>query len=275
MADLRIEGQQSVGNLIYLSSTWLVILFVLSPLMLTIWVAFFSNKIMSFPPDGYTTSWFLAAWNSETFRNGFLLSLQIAVCASAVALLVGVPAAIGLARYRFPGREVINSILMSPLMIPAIVTGSAIYLFYIEVQIRTDIQLVPTIPGLILAHSLIAIPWVLRLLTASLAGIDPSLEEASTSLGASNFTTFRRVTLPLIWPGMTAGALFSFIASFGDLEKSLLLVGPGKTTLPIAMMNYLEYRTDPTIMSVATIQIVMIGIALLISDRYVRLGRTF
>jgi putative spermidine/putrescine transport system permease protein len=164
---------------------------------------------------------------------------------------------------------------MSPLMIPAIVSGSAIYLFYIEVQIWTDIPLAASYYGLTLAHTLIAIPWILRLLTASLAGLNPAIEEASLSLGASRLTTFFRITLPLIRPGITAGALFGFIASFGDLEKSLLLVGPGRITLPIAMINYLEYRTDPTIMAVATIQVLVVAAALIISDRYVRLGRTF
>jgi len=155
------------------------------------------------------------------------------------------------------------------------VSGSAIYLFYIEVQIWSEVPLAATFHGLTLAHSLIAIPWVLRLLVASLSGMNPSIEEASLSLGASRTTTFFRITLPLIRPGITAGALFGFIGSFGDLEKSLLLVGPGRITLPIAMVNYLQYRTDPTIMAVATIQILIVAAALIISDRYVRLGRTF
>ncbi len=272
-----MNGGRRIGVLrgAYISFVWLIILFVLLPLATTIWVAFFSNKILSFPPDGYTALWFVQAWKAADFRNGFVLSSQVAVSASALALMVGVPAALAIARYRFFGRELINTILMSPLMIPAIVSGSAIYLFYIEIQIWSDFQLASTYYGLTLAHTLIAIPWILRLLTASLAGLDPAIEEASLSLGASRLVTFFRITLPLIRPGITAGALFGFIASFGDLEKSLLLVGPGRITLPIAMINYLEYRTDPTIMAVATIQVLIVATALIISDRYVRLGRTF
>lgn len=259
----------------YLGWVWLIILFVLLPLAITLWTAFFSNKILSLPPEGYTVAWFVHAWNLADFRNGFFLSLQVAASAAALALVVGVPAALAIARNKFAGAELINTILMSPLMIPAIVSGSAIYLFYVEIQIWSDIPLAATFYGLALAHSLIAIPWVLRLLVASLTGVDPSIEEASLSLGASRTTTFFRVTLPLIRPGITAGALFGFIGSFGDLEKSLLLVGPGRITLPIAMVNYLQYRTDPTIMAVATIQILIVAAALMISDRYVRLGRTF
>lgn len=272
-----MNGRRRVRVLrgVYISFVWFIILFVLLPLATTIWVAFFSNKILSFPPDGYTGLWFVQAWKAADFRNGFFLSSQVAVSASTLALIVGVPAALAIARYRFFGRELINTILMSPLMIPAIVSGSAIYLFYIEIQIWSDFQLASTYYGLTLAHTLIAIPWILRLLTASLAGLDPAIEEASLSLGASRLVTFFRITLPLIRPGITAGALFGFIASFGDLEKSLLLVGPGRITLPIAMINYLEYRTDPTIMAVATIQVLIVATALIISDRYVRLGRTF
>jgi len=268
---------RKLGSLrwLYLGLVWAVILFVLVPLATTIWVAFFSNKILSFPPEGYTASWFEQAWTLEAFRNGFLLSFEVAVGASILAVCLGVPAALAIARYQFQGRELINTVLMSPLMIPAIVAGTAIYLFYVEVQLESDVQFAATTYGLTLAHTLIAIPWVLRLLVASLAGIDSSIEEASLSLGASRLTTFFRITVPLIRPGITAGVLFGFIASFGDLEKSLLLVGPGRITLPIVMINYLEYRTDPTIMAVATIQVLVIAIALIVSDRYVRLGRTF
>ena len=260
---------------VYLAIVASVIAFILLPLVMAVWVAFFSNRIMSFPPEGYTLVWFGSAWTSEAFRQGFILSIEIALIAAGAALLLGVPAALAVARYRFPGREAVNTILTSPIMIPAIVAGSAIYLFYIDVQGATGVQLAGTVPGLVFAHTLIAIPWVLRLVTASLTGFGTAVEEASSGLGASQLTTFFRVTLPIIKPGIVAGGLFGFIASFGDLEKSLLLVGPGKNTLPIAMFNYLQYRTDPTIMAVATIQIVIVGAALVISDRYVRLSRTF
>ncbi len=271
----RLGTFGSLQRVAYLLTVSAILIFILAPLGITIWVAFFSNQIMSFPPDGYTLGWFVRAWELAAFRNGFLLSVQLALIAAVLGLLLGVPAAIAIARYRFPGREFINTALMSPIMVPAIVAGSAIYLFYIEFQIATEVEVAGTLPGLVISHTLIAIPWVLRLVTASLAGMDPAIEEASLSLGASRFTTFRRITLPVIRPGIIAGGLFAFIVSFGDLEKSLLLVGPGRSTLPIAMLNYLEYRTDPTIMSVATIQVLIIGAALVISDRVVRLSRTF
>ncbi|MFT3802416.1 MAG: ABC transporter permease [Burkholderiaceae bacterium] len=260
---------------VYPIAVWTIIAFILLPLLGMAWIAFFENKILSFPPDGYTTRWFVQAWQEDAFRDGFLLSVRLAITSSVIALCLGVPAALAIARSEFPGRELINTVLMSPLMIPAIVAGSAIYLYYVNIQMRYGLQLAGTVPGLSLAHTLIAIPWILRLMVASLAGVDRSLEEASMSLGAGRMTTFLRITFPLIRPGMTAGLLFGFIASFADVEKSLLLVGPGNITLPMAMLNYLEFRTDPVVMAVATIQVMTIGLALIISDRFVRLGRTF
>jgi putative spermidine/putrescine transport system permease protein len=120
---------------------------------------------------------------------------------------------------------------------------------------------------------LIAIPWTVRLITASLVGMDRAVEEAAQSLGANRLTTFRRVTLPAILPGIVAAALFGFIASFGNLEMSLFLVGPGRTTLPIAILQYLEWKIDPTIAAVSVLQILFIGGAMLLTDRFVKIGR--
>jgi putative spermidine/putrescine transport system permease protein len=112
-----------------------------------------------------------------------------------------------------------------------------------------------------------------RLITASLVGMDRAVEEAAQSLGADRLTTFRRVTLPAILPGIVAAALFGFIASFGNLEMSLFLVGPGRTTLPIAILQYLEWKIDPTIAAVSVLQILFIGGAMLLTDRFVKIGR--
>lgn len=113
----------------------------------------------------------------------------------------------------------------------------------------------------------------MRLVSASLVGIDRSVEDAAMNLGANRWTTFRRVTFPMMRAGLVAAALFSFITSFENLELSLLLVGPGRTTLPIAILQYLEFKVDPTIAAVSLIQIVLIGVLMLITDRFVKLSR--
>ncbi len=129
------------------------------------------------------------------------------------------------------------------------------------------------LPGLIGGHTLIVIPWVVRLITASLAGFDRAIEEAALNLGATPWTAFFRITLPSIRPGIVAGSLFGFVTSFGNLEMSLFLLSPGMTTLPIAILQYLEWRLDPTIAAVSVMQITLIAAAMIVTDRYVKLAR--
>jgi putative spermidine/putrescine transport system permease protein len=265
----------SVARSLYLLLVVAILAFLVAPLVVIVWASFFADKILAFPPSSYTLDWYARAWEQPDFASGFLMSIKVAVCAMLGSLLLGVPASLAIERFRFPGRETIRHLLLAPMYVPAIVAGAAVYLYFIQVEISTDVQLTATFPGLLLAHTLVALPWTMRLICASLATTTGVAEEAAQSLGANALQTFFYVTLPIIRPGMIAAALFSFIASFSELEKSLFLVGPGKTTLPIAIVNYLEWNLDSTIAAVATVQILIIGTALLVSDRYVNLGKAF
>ncbi|MFG1214408.1 ABC transporter permease [Xanthobacter flavus] len=262
-------------NRIYAAITALVLSFVVLPLGAVIWVSFFANRILSFPATGYTLDWYVRAWQLDSFRNGFITSVETALVAVALSLALGVPASLALVRYRFPGRDAIQTLLLSPMVVPGIVGGAALFMAFIELEILMDVDISGTLPGLFVAHGLIALPWTVRLVTASLVGMSPSYEEAAQSLGAGRLTTFFRVTLPIIKPGIVAAALFSFVISFIDLEKSIFLVGPGRTTLQIALVSYLEWNLDSTVAAVATVQILIIGVLLLVSDRYARLSRAF
>ena len=262
-------------NRIYAAITALVLAFVVLPLGAVIWVSFFANRILSFPATGYTLDWYVRAWQLDSFRNGFITSVETALVAVALSLALGVPASLALVRYRFPGRDAIQTLLLSPMVVPGIVGGAALFMAFIELEILLDVDISGTLPGLFVAHGLIALPWTVRLVTASLVGMSPSYEEAAQSLGAGRLTTFFRVTLPIIKPGIVAAALFSFVISFIDLEKSIFLVGPGRSTLQIALVSYLEWNLDSTVAAVATVQILIIGVLLLVSDRYARLSRAF
>jgi putative spermidine/putrescine transport system permease protein len=262
-------------RLAFCSLGYLTIVFILLPLFAVVWVSFFKNPIVIFPPTSYTFDWFGVALSDPNFRSGLITSSILAACAAAGSLVVGIPAAFVLARRDFPGRAAISTFLLSPLMIPAIVAGSAVYLFYIQIELVTGVQFAAEFRGLLLAHVAIALPWTVRLMTASLLRFDVSLEEAAIGFGASRLQAIRRVTLPVLRPAVVASALFSFIVSFVDLEKSLMLVGPGSTTLPIAIINYVQWRLDPAIAAVSTIQILLVTIALIVSDRFVRLTQTF
>jgi putative spermidine/putrescine transport system permease protein len=195
------------------------------------------------------------------------------VIATVIGLAVAIPAALGISRLRFRGNPALANLMLMPLITPGIVLGIAIYVFQVEVEIRTEAPILGSLGGLLWGHVLLVIPWTVRLVTASLAGFDRTLEEAAMNLGADRWTTFRRITLPGILPGIVAAAMFGFVSSFGNLEVSLFLVGPGRTTLPIAILQYLWWKIDPTIAAISVLQIVVIAAAMLVTDRFVRISR--
>jgi putative spermidine/putrescine transport system permease protein len=268
LADPRL-----IGRIALLATAAFGYAVILTPLFFVCWLSFFANEIVTFPPQGYTLRWFAHIFDQNNFVSGFLTSLQVGIAAMVGGLVLGIPASLVLARRRFPGREALNTLLVLPLVVPGIVAGTAIYVFQIEVELATELPLLGSLAGLVLAHVMITIPWTARLLTASLSGFDRSIEEAAQNLGATPVQAFWRITLPVIKPGIVAAALFSFIISFGNLEMTLFLVAPGQTTLPIAILQYLQWRIDPTIAAVSLLQIALIGTGMLITDRYVKLAR--
>jgi putative spermidine/putrescine transport system permease protein len=266
-------GFQKIGRVALKGVAGLSMAYLLLPLVFVTWLAFFAQEIPSFPPQGYSLRWFQAIPGNERFVSGFILSLQVAVVATIIGIALGVPAAVCLVRARFVGKEAVSNTLLLPLVVPGIVLGIALYVFHVETEILTDLPILGSLGGLIAGHVLIVIPWTVRLVTATLVGMDRSIEEAAQSLGADKLTTFRRITLPSILPGMVAAAMFGFISSFGNLEMSLFLVGPGRTTLPIAILQYLEWKIDPTIAAVSVLQIILIAGAMLLTDRFVKISR--
>lgn len=268
-----ILSSRRLGRIALKAAAGITLIYILTPLIFVTWLSFFHQEIPSFPPEGYSLRWYSAIWQNDRFLSGFTLSIRVALIATAIGVALGVPAALCIARFRFTGREALNSLLLMPLVVPGIVLGIALYVFHVETEIATGLPILGSLGGLVAGHTLIVIPWTVRLVTASLAGLDRSIEEAAQSLGADRFTTFRRVTLPAILPGVVAATLFGFVSSFGNLEMSLFLVGPGRTTLPIAILQYLEWKLDPTIAAVSVLNIALIATAMLITDRFVKISR--
>ena len=229
-----ILAARRLGRGLLNAAAGLSLAFILTPLVFVSWLAFFRQEVPSFPPEGYTLHWFANILGERAFVSGFLLSLEVGVAATALGLALGVPASLCLARFRFPGREALNTLLLLPLVVPGVVLGTSIYLSHIELEIDTGWPLTGSLAGLVIGHVLLVIPWSVRLVTA---------------------------------------ALFGFVASFGNLEMSLFLVGPGRTTLSIAILQYLEWKIDPTIAAVSVVQILLIAAALVTTDRYVKLAR--
>ena len=268
-----VISRQTLGSWALTAAATIALAFILMPLVFVSWLAFFLQAIPSFPPQGYSLKWFFAISENHKFVDGFWLSLQVAVVAMVLGLAIGVPAALCLARYRFGAREGLANLLLLPILVPGIVLGTSLYVFHVEATILTSLPVIGSTAALVAGHILIVIPWSVRLVTASLAGFDRSIEEAAMNLGATPMTTFFRITLPTIRPGIVAAALFGFVVSFGNLEMSMFLVGAGRTTLPIAILQYLEYRIDPTIAAVSLLQVLLIGAAMFITDRFVKLSR--
>jgi putative spermidine/putrescine transport system permease protein len=265
--------RERIGRLTFDAAVVGTFVFMVLPIALVLWLSFFNNEILSLPPEGYSLRWYSEMLRQRQFISGFWTSLDVALIATACGLLVTIPASFALTRAQFRGREAVLQLLMSPLIVPAIVIGASLYMSFVELEVLSGLPLVGSVWGLAIGHILITIPWSVRLVTANLVGIDRSVEEAALSLGATPPVAAWKVTLPLIWPGIVAAALFSFVVSFGNLEISLLLVTPGQTTLPIAILQYLQWKIDPTIAAVSAVQIAVIGTGLLITDRFVNLAK--
>src|SRR4051812_6548829 len=204
-----------IGRWLLNGAAGLALGFILLPLILVTWLAFFRQEIPSFPPEGYSLQWFGAVLNNKSFVGGFILSAQVGVAATLIGLALAVPASLAIARQRFRARGAVSALMLMPLIVPGVVLGTSIYVFQIESEMATGLPLLGSTWGLIAAHALIVIPWAARLVSASLATFDPAIEEAAKNLGAGPWTTFRRVTLPSIRPGIVAGGPFGLLHFFG------------------------------------------------------------
>jgi len=233
----------SQGRPFFLLPLVVVVYFLLiAPLLVVIGVSFNAGAGFDFPPKGLSLRWYEAFFESRSFtRSFFQVSLVVATACAFGAVTVGTLAAIGLVRFRFRGRHLFDSFFLAPLLVPHILLGAALYLFYARMSINASIY------TLFLGHLLIATPYVIRSVTAGLAGMDPRLEEAAMSLGASRVQAFVKVTLPLF------------------------LSGPDTTTLPVHIFSQIQWDGDPTIAAASTLQIVVIFGLILLAQKIFKL----
>ncbi|NLE51226.1 MAG: ABC transporter permease, partial [Chloroflexi bacterium] len=185
----------------------------------------------------------------QMFIDAFQTSLQVALAGSFTALVLGVPVAYALVRHQFRGKDLIEVIFSSPAIVPGLVVGLALLRYFV---LLSD---VPVTTGLYLGHTAILFPYTVRVVSASLRNLSPTIEEAAVSLGASRLRAFLLIVLPNIRSGVVAAFILSFITSFNNVPLSLFLTGPGIATLPIRMMLYMEYNFDPTIAALSTLLI--------------------
>ena len=272
-----------IWHYVYRGICGLIFLFLILPIIVVLPLSFnvepyfsFTTGMLNFNPEAYSLRWyedilrngmsspdepFGWAWLADTWNNGQWIrairnSFFIGICATLLSTALGTLAAIGLSRSEMPYRRLIMSILISPMIVPLIITAAGMFYFYSQVHLSQ------TYLGVIMAHAVLGTPFVIITVTATLVGFDKSLVRASQSLGAGALITFRKVQMPLIIPGVISGGLFAFITSFDEVVAVLFLASPEQRTIPRQMWSGIREQISPTILAVATL-LVLLSIILL------------
>ncbi len=247
-----------------------IFLFLIGPLLVIIPLSFnaepyftFTPEMLSFRPEGFSLRWYDDFFSSESWQTAIKNSLIVAIASTILATVLGTIAALGLSSRYMPYKDAIMAILISPMIVPLIISAAAMFFFF------SRFQLTHTYIGVVLAHTALGIPFVVITVTATLSGFDHSLTRAAASLGANPVYTFFRVVLPLVTPGVISGALFAFITSFDEVVVVLFIAGPEQTTLPIQMWSGIREEISPTILAAATL-LVVLSIALLTTLEFLR-----
>ena len=241
--------------------------FMLAPLVMVALVSFTDKGYIAMPFDGASWRWYRAIGDASDFVTAFWRSLGLGAAAATLATLLAVPAGMAIAWHRFPGRDALQGLLLSPLMVPHVVLGIALLRFL------TQIGGSSTLWGLTAAHTVIVLPYVLRLVVAAATGFDRSIAQAAQSLGASAWTVFRRIELPLILPGVAGGWLIAFINSFDELTMSIFVASATTETLPVKMYHHIAHTIDPLLASISTVLIVLTLVLMMVLDRFYGLDR--
>jgi putative spermidine/putrescine transport system permease protein len=253
----------------WLLRIWVALVFgyLVLPVVVIALASFSRTSYLTVPPRGLTLRWFAAVLGDPEYIRAMVMSLILALVATAGSLVAGLAASYALIRRRVRGGALVSALLNAPLIFPGVVIGVALLQFYAALRLNG------TLLGLAVAHMVITVPYVVRAVTASLQGIDPELENAARVLGASGPVAFFTITLPLIRPGVAAGALFSFIVSFDNVPVSIFLLGPGQMTLPVKIFTAIEYGVDPSIAAVSTMLIALTGVGLAVAERWIGFHR--
>jgi len=248
----------------------LIFFFLIAPLVVIIPLSFnavpffnFTEKMLALDPAGYSLKWYQDFFTSLNWRGAVRNSFIIAIFSTLISTTLGTIAALGLSRSEMPARTFIMGLLISPMIVPLIISAAGMYFFY------TKIGLASTHLGVILAHAALATPFVVITVTATLIGFDQSLLRASATLGAGPVRTFFKVTVPLILPGVISGALFAFVTSFDEVVIVKFVGSYQQRTIPWAMFSGIRESISPTILAVATL-LVIFSIAMLTAVELLR-----
>ncbi|QXT40596.1 ABC transporter permease [Gymnodinialimonas ceratoperidinii] len=241
--------------------TILVYIFLLGPLIIIFGASVSDTTFLAFPPQGLTLHWFENIWEISAFRRTIVTSLQVAFLGTFFALLIGIPAAYALNRHRIHLPGWLSTLFVLPILVPEIVIGFSL-LRSVNVGLGA-----PVFATLLIGHTLLVLPYVVRVISASLASFDFSIEEAAISLGSHPVKSFFTIVLPNIRSGVIAAFILAFITSINDVSVSLFLTGPGISTLPIQILAHVEQFFDPTVASVSVLLMGLTIIVMVIVER--------
>jgi putative spermidine/putrescine transport system permease protein len=224
------------------------LLFLAAPLAVVVPISFSAAKYLTFPPPGWSLQWYERYFGSREWMSATVRSFEVALLTTLAATVVGTAAALALRR-PFRGRSLVRLIILAPMVVPVIILAIGIYGLYAK------LRMIGTLHGLVLAHTVLALPFVVVVVSATLAGFDSTLELAAQNLGANRWRTFRFVTLPLIRPGLVSAALLAFITSFDEVVVAIFVSGTQSATLPKQMWDGIRTEIDPTVAAVSTLLI--------------------
>lgn len=250
-------------------AAFIMFVFLLAPVILVLPISFSADDYMTFPPSGWSIRWYLEFFANSRMISALGTSTVLAIIVTVLSLLIALPASYAIVRMRVPGSDALLAFFTAPLLLPTIVLGLAILIVF------AGNGLLGTFTGLTIAHLVIVLPYALRVLTTSLAGLPLIVEEAASTLGASPFTVFRRITMPMMTPGIVATSALSFLVSFDEAVISLFLTGPRITTLPVAMYQHVDTKADPLVAAISVLLILLTLAVVMIVDRTAGLTKTF
>jgi putative spermidine/putrescine transport system permease protein len=245
----------------------LLLVFLIGPFLIIIAASLSAGETLAFPPQGLSLRWVFKVFTIESFRDSFVMSMVLSVGGTLSALILGIPAAYALSRYRLPFGETVRTVVSLPIIVPGIVVGLAL-LRYLVVPFGFNITL-----ALFFAHTALVLPYAVRVVFASLDNLRSDMEEAAVLLGSSRLGAFFRVVMPNIRGGILAAFILGFVTSFNQVPVSLFLSGPGVRTLPIDMLGYMETTYDPSIAALsALLAFLSIGIVF-VAERFLGFSR--
>ncbi len=228
-----------------------------------------AGERISFPPEGISVRWYTAFMNSPEFIKSIRTSFEVATMTSLTAGCLGASAAFTLARQQFPGNHIADALLMAPLGIPSVALGLAFLILY------TTAGFAGTKLGLVIGHTIVALPFVLRLVRANFAGYSWNIERAAANLGARPWQVFWHITLPLVLPGLLGGMIFAFVVSFDEVIIAIFLSGPDVVTLPVRIYTYLDQSPGPIVLAAGSVLIFFAIAFMILLEWTVRIGRAF